>query len=185
MAQDPWDWTNSSKPMGAIAAPLAAIPMPQGNASTPSSMNTTGPLQQMVQSQLMNQGFKKAFEPNTKLGMDKVSDVLATTPDPSREVTRSMSSNPSVEVGGPMSGDGATMTSAPLESMAPIEPTSAVAPLEAVGTEAALTTGAKLGATEVATAAAEPTLLEMATQAAMMFAADGTTSVPNKGKGGK
>ena len=180
MAYDPWDWTNSSKPMNAVVAPLAAMPIQTGNASMPNPVNTTGPLQQMVQQQLMNQGFKKAFEPGPKkelLDMSKVSDIPATTPDPSREVpmlnTRSMSPNLPVEVGGPMAGGGESMVATPLEPMAPLEVAEA--------------TGADIAGAETATATAGEagTLESLMSSIGALFAADGTTSVPNKAKGGK
>jgi len=166
MAQDPWDWSKKIQ-VKQLAAPLAAMPQAQSSGA-PSPVNTTGPLQQMVQQQVVNRSLNAAFDgkkPPTELApvVDSVPATAGTGP----------------QVGGPMSPDGAA-GGVPLETMPPI------APLEVTGTDAALTTGAELGATEAtATAAAEPGIMEMLSQAAMMFAADGTTSVPNKAKGGK
>ena len=162
MAYDPWDWTNSSKPMNAVVAPLAAMPIQTGNASMPNPVNTTGPLQQMVQQKMFNSGMDYAFKPSkppTELApvVDSVPAVPGTGP----------------QVGGPMTGGGESMVATPLEPMAPLD----VA--EATGADIA-------GAEGGATAAAETGTLEsLMSSIGALFAADGTTSVPNKAKGGK
>lgn len=163
MAQDPWDWTNKVQ-LQQVAAPLAAMPQAQSSGA-PSPVNTTGPLQQMVQQQLMNQGFKKAFADAPPVDPSKLAPVV--------------DANPAVPGTGPQTGEFAPLSdkSASLIETS-IEP---IAPLEsaaAIGADAAT-------ATEAATVAESGGLMEMLSQAAMMFAADGTTSVPNKAKGGK
>ena len=98
MAYDPWDWTHKIQPVQ-VAAPLAAMPQAQSSPA-PAAMNTTGPLQQMVEQRLVNSGIDYALKPSEKAPVSN-----STPPVPA---------NNNVQVGDPMTGSGETMVSAPL-----------------------------------------------------------------------
>jgi len=170
MAQDPWDWTKQIQ-ANQLVAPLAAMPQAQSSPA-PSPMNTTGPLGQMAQQKLFNVGVEKAF-PSTKAPtqLAPVVDAAPATPGTgpqTGEFASPLADKGAVEVGGPMSGDGASLIETSIEPMAPLADATAL--------------GSEIATTEAATAAAEPSVIEaMIEGAKMFFAADGTTAVPNKG----